>query len=330
VTLEWLPASGTWLSGYTGLDQYQNPLTEEIIKRDGALDKESLKAYGKIGGTLAGAGACTALGVTAPVAGGCGYIGGLIGEYLASLVPYAAGSTPADLETENWKQYAKPYLQIVQKTTLAGISYLTLRDALITQSAAPKEWADKWLTDHGLPGAPLQERWLPRADRWSLHSKWLTGLITPADFDGVCGGAKDAGIGMPCRDWYFLTRGGCPPVSKPGDMIDWGLLAAEAFWASRGHPKGGYFVWKPPQPGTPLDLPEPPKAFFPVSWLEGRLASLKFYREELLKTAKVVASVEQVAQTQSAAKKASPVKTILIAGTALAAAAGGFYLWKKR
>ena len=216
-----------WLGAYTGYDKYtDNALTKEIISRRGAVDEESLKAYGKVGGTIAGAGLCAATGVGTAVAVGCGVIGGIIGEWIASKIPVAHGSSMPDLVADTINSVVKPKAKKSAKAILSVRSYLTMRDLAITKGLA----TDASLTAAGCPPAPVDKRWLPNAQRFSRaksnYSDVLVKLSQSPTWQKECAAAKSIGAvnaKFTCQDYLYAVYydGYIGPVAPASDPIDW-------------------------------------------------------------------------------------------------------------
>jgi hypothetical protein len=262
------------LGAYSGMDKLNNPLTKEIVARKGATDSESLEAYGKIGGAAGGAGACVALGVTAPVAGGCAILGGIIGGWIGKNIPVAKGSTMEDLVSETWNDFTAPRAKRAAKAILAVKSYLTLRDLAITQGAS-----DAALTEAGLPPAPIYSIWAPSASRYAAAKAYDSYEVTKTALD-ECAVAKSLGIvsdKLTCKDYVWLTyfNGNFGPIGKPGDPIDWFAVgrsenAASWYQNKGGCPAGFFNIFDPNSASNmageePLCLTElPSKAMEPL------------------------------------------------------------------
>lgn len=227
MTYHMLPARP--LGIYTGFDKLDDPLTKEIIKRQGDTSTESLKAYGKIAGSMAASGACAATGAGAGFVAICGFIGGYIGALLGAAVPVAKGYSTEDLANDIWGDTV-PLIGRAQKGILAVHAYLTMRDAAISDIVmgfpnwtGAQDWADAWLSQHGLPSAPVDPRWAPIQERTTRHQLLLASPMFP---DGTWGYAKSAGYASSQLEWELLVNGPGKygPVAKLGDPIDWGLV----------------------------------------------------------------------------------------------------------
>lgn len=227
------------LGGYTGFDNQDNALVKEIIARKGSVDSESLQAYGQIGGTMGGYALCAAFVVTAPAAPLCGYLGGIIGGWLAKQVPFAHGSSTEDIVVDLWNNYTAPHVKSASKAMLSAKAYLTMRDLAITQGKT-----DAWLTSQGLPPAPILSRWAPNAQRYLGSKVYFSqppgpiGKLSPEE----CNVAQKLGIiggktGLTCRDYYWIAffNGKFGPIAAPGDPIDWWAVGRDE--VAYGHVK---------------------------------------------------------------------------------------------
>lgn len=221
--IEWVGASRAIGVGAALKD---NALTKEIIKRRGAIDEASLKAYGTIAGTIAGAALCAPLGPVAAV--GCGIMGGIIGGAIGKLIPVAHGSTLGDLVAEEWNNYTVPQTKLAAKGVLSIVAYLTMRE-----EAVKAGYSDSSLTAKGLPGAPLFDRWKPSQGRYQVAKSFETGNLQTwcnqapgcIQTSNYCGAAGDIGLlssAFPCRDfiWAYFYQGRFGPVGAPSDPID--------------------------------------------------------------------------------------------------------------
>jgi hypothetical protein len=221
------PQRVQWLGAYTGYDKLEdNELVKEIISRRGAVDEESLKAYGKVGGTVAGAALCAATGVGAAVAVGCGIVGGIIGEWVASKIPVAHGSTMEDLVSDTINKMIKPRAKKSTAAILSVKAYLTMRDLAITKGLA----TDASLTAAGCPPAPVDKRWAPNAQRYSRaksnYSDVLVKLAQSSAWKKECAAAKNIKVvnsKFTCQDYLYAVYydGYLGPVAPASDPIDW-------------------------------------------------------------------------------------------------------------
>lgn len=208
------------VGAYTGMDKKNDALTQEIIARRGATDSESLEKYGQIAGAIGAGAACASFVVTAPLAGGCAIVGGIIGGWIGKHIPVAKGSTIYDFIDDKWNNYVAPHAKLSARAMLKVKAYLTMRDLAITQGKT-----DAWLTSQGLPGAPVDPRWAPSAKRYAAAKAYAEG---PPIKTEECDAAAEMGIisassGITCRTYYWLSNylGNRGPVAAPGDPIDW-------------------------------------------------------------------------------------------------------------
>ena len=242
------------LGAYSGMDKATNPLTREIIERKGGMSSADLKAYGEVGGAIGGAAACSAFVVTAPVAGGCAILGGIIGGFIGKSIPVAKGSTMEDLVSETWNDFTAPRAKRAAKGILAVKSYLTLRDLAISQGAS-----DVALTEAGLPPAPVFSKFAPSAERYAAALAYEKFELTKTALD-ECAVAKKLGIvneKLTCKDYVWLTyfNGNFGPIAKPGEPIDWFAVGrmenASSWFQSKGDCPAGFFnVFDPKTPSN--------------------------------------------------------------------------------
>jgi len=329
-----------FLGAYTGYDKIKdNALAKEIIGRRGAVDEESLKAYGKVGGTIAGAGLCAATGVGATVAVGCGIIGGIIGEWIASKIPVAHGSTMEDLVGDTINNFIKPKAKLSANGMYAVRAYLTMRDLAITKGLA----TDASLTAAGIPPAPVDPRWAPNAQRYSRaksnYSDVLVQLAQSSAWQKECKAAKNikaVNSKFSCQDYLYAVyyEGYIGPVAAPGEPIDWYAVGRDEiafYWKVLKYKKDCEAWIRGPQfIGTKLD----PNLTCPMN-APSTLA--KIYLDKLNATVKwpakgspLLPDVLDISQhifgssgTTSTPSKTSPV--LVVGGLAAAAAAVWYF-----
>lgn len=238
------------VGAYTGYDELDNPLTQKIIEKNGAIDSASLEEYGQIAGSMGATAACAAFGVTAPMAAGCGILGGILGGMIAKAVPVAKGADLTVAIIDTWNNYSRPYALSAQKGILAVRAYLTMRDTFITDAvhASPqmtRSLADAFLTKNGCPPAPVHPRWTPNAVRAQTGaefeafvipaspSKYYTDQLGHGGYISPLYEARQAQkiLGIDPKWYLLLTYGGAAPIASMGDAIDWGLVG----WDELGH-----------------------------------------------------------------------------------------------
>jgi len=214
--------------GYTGLDSgSDDPLAAEVLRRGGALDRESLSAYGEVLGTMGGAAACASFGA-APAAPLCGKLGGMVGRYIVENVPIARGSTMQDLIADTVPMLRRGRAQQLDRV-LSLRSYLTLRDAVISELAELRgpggvEWADRELSARGVPSSDE----LGMAPDYETHREYVT-----ADLDRCTkesSAAVKMGVAASCGEYNHWLRGyHVPPIAPGQGAIDWHKAAVATF-----------------------------------------------------------------------------------------------------
>lgn len=250
---------GGQVSGqYTGYDQMGDAVTKEIVKRGGSTDSGSMKAYGTAAGAAGGAALCTAYGGGA-VAPLCAKIGGAIVGLIAGHIGTAATMGAAWTLADDWNAL-RPTIQEAQRGVMAVRSYLTMRDHLITQAASvagtDRGWADAWLIQRGVVGAPIRPAWRPRDEYWQAFKAFMiwaenpkgypphygrtdlptmsycssTGLgpgkNVPWGYKSPTANAVAKQIGISCSELLALIFYPGGPMSAPGDPINWGMVGA--------------------------------------------------------------------------------------------------------
>lgn len=227
----WLGQLGQHDIAHLGEYKGSDALTKKVVERKGAVDSDSLKAYGAVMGGMSGAAVCAAFVVTAPLAVGCAVLGSIIGGALASLIPIASGSTIDDVVVDTWNANAKPYLDTGPNGIMAIKAYLIMRDKFIFDTGAPAGMVDAFLTSQGLPGAPVRQRWAPIPKRSLAFEAFVVNKL-PDGFGPECVAAKKLLNGITCRDYLLLRDMRAPPISAASDPIDWGLVAWDQFLTS--------------------------------------------------------------------------------------------------
>lgn len=256
--VQWLGRVG--VGAYTGYDKIkENELAKEIIARRGAIDEESLKAYGKVGGTIAGAGLCAGAGPAASV--GCGIIGGIIGEWIGSKIPVAHGSTMEDLVVDTMSSVSNKG-KVSARAIYSVRAYLTMRDLAITKGLA----TDASLTAAGCPPAPVNARWKPSSKRHlSAQSSYADALIQlgqSSAWKKECDAAKSIGVvnsKFTCQDYLYAVyyNGWIGPVAAAGEPIDWSAVGQDeyAFQKIKLKKDCEYFIHGAPTNETSLTCP---------------------------------------------------------------------------
>lgn len=217
---------------YSGYDQ-NNPLLAEMIKRKGATDETSLKAYGTIGGQIGGAAACAALGAAA-ASPFCATIGGYIGGWLAEQIPIAKGTSYKEAIQQQWATDLGPWNAGANKEIQSVLAYLAYRDSVITRAnkngQGSKETIAKRLADSGIPGAPVSNRWKPNQARWLAYEcskEWAK----KHENDEEAKAGVSLGIAKSGFDYWMLKNWISGPAAPGKDPIDWGLVGHDYFVA---------------------------------------------------------------------------------------------------
>lgn len=221
------------------------PLEKEVIKRKGATDESSFKAYGQVTGTIGGAALCVATGVGAAVAVGCGVlggiIGGIIGGVLGKQIKILTGKTDEEKIASYWNS-AVGEAKEAGRGILAVKAYLTMRDYALSLGYSEAE-----LVKSGLPPAPVSSRWKPSAARWEQAKQNYAYVQQAAAKGGQksndCSIAKSLGITsdeLSCADFLYMTfwRGARGPVAAPSDPIDWYAVGRDEVTVQKGGPAG--------------------------------------------------------------------------------------------
>lgn len=208
------------LGEYKGSDA----LTKKIVAKKGATDSASLKEYGAIVGAAGAGGACAAFAVTAPFAGGCAILGGLIGGALAAAIPIAKGSDIYDLVIDTWNNEIKAYVTSAPSGILAIKTYLVMRDKFILDSGGSASQVEAFLVSHGLPGAPVRARWAPNPVRAQAAAEFDVWTIPGNSSIGNEAQAAEKVYGVDRKLYLLLRDHMAPPIASMKDQIDWGLV----------------------------------------------------------------------------------------------------------
>lgn len=157
------------LGAYTGYNT--GPVGKEIVARGGGTSSSDLKAYASAGAGAGGAALCTAYGGAA-VAPLCAQAASAIAEILLGHVGSPATAGAAYTLVDQWNATRK-----IAETAADGAfkvrAYLAMRDQAIDDVAKGSDtvraWADKRLSEMGLPAAPIRKEWAPRQDLWDVY-----------------------------------------------------------------------------------------------------------------------------------------------------------------
>jgi len=332
MNVEWVrPRRVLWLGrvgAYTGYDKLENnALTKEVIARRGAIDEESLKAYGKVGGTIAGAGLCAAAGPA--VAVGCGIIGGIIGEWIGSKIPVAHGSTMEDLVVDTMSSVGAK-AKVSARAIYSVRAYLTMRDLAITKGLA----SDASLTAAGCPPAPVNSRWAPRQVRYleSKESYDAAGeqTLTPTSIK-ECGAAKNIGVvnsKFTCTDYNYAVyyNGYIGPVAAPGEPIDWSAVGQDeiAFQKFKLKKDCEYFIRGAPTNEPQLSCPTNAPTTLAKAYMDKLNATVKWPKGNLVPGVPDLSDQLFGGSSSSSGSGTSPV--VVVGGLAAVAAAVWYFL----
>lgn len=329
--VEWLGAPVVeWLGEYKADDA----LSKEIIARKGDTSEESLKAYGQAAGAMGGGAACLAFGVSAPVAGGCAILGGLIGGVIASMVPVAKGSDLQDAVVDTWKSWTAPNLKWSQRALLAVKAYYVMREEAVdaaVAAGATASWAEGYLVQHGLTKEPTPGRWAPRPERYN-HPLVCTAepcasvqaVVSDSDWK-ECGAAKSVGINLECRTYLQLTYGPWPPVAGKNDEVDWGLVGWDEIAVERDM-KQKYKTTGCNMNANGTMIPITCPSVKPSAWARESVIKLKLVQAKMLVEAKGSGGALEYRSMPSAPAKS---KGAVIVGGLSAAAGLAWWVWSK-
>lgn len=245
------------LGAYTGFNT--GPVGKEIVARGGGTSSSDLKAYASAGAGAGGAALCTAYGGAA-VAPLCAQAASAVAEVLVGHIGSPATAGAAYTLVDLWNATRK-----IAETAGDGAfkvrAYLTMRDQAIDDvsagSATVRAWADKRLTEMGLPPAPIRKEWAPRQDLWDVYKAtavwaqnpigappgWNEGLaeiFKKVDFETFYGKSEPnpwgygtpsvasvaKQVGLPPEEMLTLIYYRTGPMAAPGEPINFGLVGA--------------------------------------------------------------------------------------------------------
>lgn len=247
-------STGGGLGAYTGYNT--GPLGKELVARNGATDSSSLKAYASISAGAGGAALCTAYGGAA-VAPLCAQAASAIADVIIGSIGQPTTTSKSYTLVHEWNERILPQIRAATEGQLAIRGYLAMRDQAIDDAAktgVTSAWADKWLTDKGIPGAPILAQWAPRQDLYEAYKSIAIWAQNPINYaphlrsiswlppkgstnfcstnaisrhqDGPSAQLVAGQIGMSCPE--FLTTFYYPfgPMAAPGEPINWGMVGA--------------------------------------------------------------------------------------------------------
>ncbi len=245
MTYHFIGAPG--IGEYTGYNT--GPVGAEIVRRGGATDSSSLKAYAAAGAGAGGAALCTAYGAAA-AAPLCASIASTVVGTLLSVGKATAGPGCYSI-AHYWNNNALPRVRAAAEGQLAIRSYLAMRDQAIDEAAkagADKKWADKWLSEHGIPGAPIIPEWSPRQDLYETYKAMAIWSEHPVGADPVAkaqGYTHGSGINR-CATNYLSGQSCGPSAQSVADQL--GRKCPEFLLTAYHYPFGS-----PAAPGEPIN-----------------------------------------------------------------------------
>ncbi len=233
-------------TGYTGLDAAGDAVVNEIMAQGGSTSSDALQKYAAAAAGAGAGAACAAYGAAAAVPA-CLAVGSAIAKVVTGGIGKAASSGNAYTDADSWNDYGVAMIKSGNEGVMAIRSYLTTRDAALSQAAdtlkwkdrnAALAWANQWLEDRGAPPAPVNPLWNPAqyGNRWEAFKTFAIRAEDPSttkptsypspESMAAQSCALSAKLGLTCAAFRILRAYPTGLPAPPGAPIDWGLVGA--------------------------------------------------------------------------------------------------------